>query len=113
MTRTTNKAARLTRLVQLMELRPRGVVELAREFGVSRRSIERDLHDLRDMGHSLEERDDHTYALASRGSALNEVEALATTVPRASSSTPASASDTTARHSRSSPRGCPSRHAAA
>lgn len=76
-TRTTAKAARLTRLVQLMELRPRGVVELAREFGVSRRSIERDLHDLRELGHPLEERDDHTYGLPTRGSALNEVEALA------------------------------------
>lgn len=77
MTRTTNKAARLTHLAELLALRPRGVVELAREFEVSRRTIERDLHDLRELHPELEEHDDHTYSLPSRGSALNEVEALA------------------------------------
>ncbi len=76
MSRTTAKAARLTELAQRLALRPYGVAELARRYGVTRRTIERDLDDLRSMGHALIERD-HRYALPERGSDLNEVEALA------------------------------------
>jgi len=76
MTRTTAKAARLTELAQRLALRPHGVAELAVRYGVTRRTIERDLDDLRGMGHALIERD-HRYALPDRGSDLNEVEALA------------------------------------
>ncbi|MEX2500925.1 MAG: WYL domain-containing transcriptional regulator [Trueperaceae bacterium] len=75
-TRTTGKAARLTALVDRLALRPHGVAELARAFGVTRRTVERDLIDLRTLGHDLTERD-HRYALKRRASALNEVEALA------------------------------------
>ena len=75
-TRTTAKAARLAALTEKLALRPYGVAELATEFGVTRRTIERDLIDLRSMGHALRERG-HRYALPDRASALNEVEALA------------------------------------
>lgn len=76
MTRTTSKAARLADLADRLSLRPHGVAELAERYGVTRRTIERDLADLRDMGHGLIEAD-HRYALPDRGSGLNEVEALA------------------------------------
>ena len=76
MRRTTAKAARLTDLQERLSLRPHGVAELARRYGVTRRTIERDLQDLREMGHALIE-ENHRYALPDRGSALNEVEALA------------------------------------
>ncbi len=75
-TRTTAKAARLATLTEKLALRPHGVAELAAEFGVTRRTIERDLIDLRAMGHALHEQG-HRYALPDRASALNEVEALA------------------------------------
>ena len=76
MTRTTAKAARLTDMLGRLALRPQGVAELAMRYGVTRRTIERDLHDLRELGHGLIERE-HRYALPDRGSDLNEVEALA------------------------------------
>ena len=76
MSRTTNKAARLAALVERLSLRSYGVAELSREYGVSRRTIERDLIDLREMDHPLEEHD-HRYVVRTRSSALNEVEALA------------------------------------
>ena len=75
-TRTAAKAARLTDLQQRLTLRPYGVAELARHYGVTRRTIERDLQTLRDLGHGLIE-DRHRYALPDRPSDLNEVEALA------------------------------------
>ena len=76
MTRTTSKAARLADLADRLVLRPHGVAELADRYGVTRRTIERDLADLRDMGHALIE-EGHRYALPDRGSDLNEIEALA------------------------------------
>ncbi|MDZ7801784.1 MAG: WYL domain-containing protein [Trueperaceae bacterium] len=76
MTRTTRKAQRLTELVDLLQRRPRGVGELAQRFGVTRRTIERDLEAVREMGHALQE-EDHRYALPVPGGGLNEVEALA------------------------------------
>lgn len=76
MSRTTAKAVRLGELADMLRLKPRGVSELAREFGVSRRTIERDLHDLREMGHAVET-EDHRHRIPERPGALNEVEALA------------------------------------
>lgn len=75
-TRTASKAARLTDLQQRLTLRPYGIAELARQYGVTRRTIERDLQTLRDLGHGLIE-SGHRYALPDRPSDLNEVEALA------------------------------------
>ena len=76
MTRTRGKAARLADLTERLRLRPHGVAELAERYGTTRRTIERDLQDLREMGHGLLE-EDHRYALPDNGSALNEIEALA------------------------------------
>jgi len=74
-TRNLNKANRLKELEKLLALRPFRVVELAERFGVSRRTIERDLWDLRETVDLLEE--DGRYRLPSPSGALNEVEALA------------------------------------
>ena len=76
MTRTTSKAARLAELVERLERRPLGVGQLAKAFGVTRRTIERDLDALRAMGKPIEERD-HRYFLPTSPTALNDVEALA------------------------------------
>ncbi len=76
MSRTLSKAARLADLVERLRLRPHGVAELAEHYGTTRRTIERDLHELRDLGHSLREHE-HRYALPDQASALNDVEALA------------------------------------
>lgn len=76
MSRTIAKARRLAELAERLRTRPRRVTDLAREYGVSRRTIERDLESLRQMGTPLEVRDHH-YWVPERGSALNEVEALA------------------------------------
>ncbi len=75
MTRNTAKALRLRELEQLLKLRPRRVVELAGHFGVSRRTIERDLEDLRTIA-DVEE-DGATYSIPEMLPPLNEVEALA------------------------------------
>ena len=76
LTRTASKAARLTDLQQRLTLRAYGVAELAAHYGVTRRTIERDLETLRSLGHGLIE-ENHRYALPDRASDLNEVEALA------------------------------------
>jgi predicted DNA-binding transcriptional regulator YafY len=74
-TRTLNKANRLKEIEKLLALKAYRVAELAERFGVTRRTIERDLWDLREVAELVE--DDGSYRLPSRGSALNEVEALA------------------------------------
>lgn len=76
MTRIQGKAARLADLIERLRLRPHGVAELAQRYDTTRRTIERDLQDLRKMGHGLIEQN-HRYALPDHGSALNEIEALA------------------------------------
>jgi predicted DNA-binding transcriptional regulator YafY len=76
MTRTRAKAARLNDLVERLRLRPHGVAELAAYYDTTRRTIERDLEDLRELGYPLDERD-HRYALPGERASLNEVEALA------------------------------------
>lgn len=75
MTRTLNKANRLKELEKLLALKPYGVRELADLFGVTRRTIERDLGDLRDT--TTVEEEAARYSIRSGSSALNAVEALA------------------------------------
>lgn len=75
-TRNRYKAQRLCELKQLLRLRPRRVQDLAVYFGVTGRTIERDLQDLRQMGEGLEE-DNHAYSIPSAPQPLNAVEALA------------------------------------
>ena len=79
MTRGPGRALRLARLREQLIDRPRGVGELARSQGVTRRTIERDLQTLRDeMGVPVEVDDQHRYSIESAPSLLNDVEALAT-----------------------------------
>lgn len=75
MTRTLNKANRLKELEKLLVLKPYGVRELAELFGVTRRTIERDLNDLRETTSVLQE--GPRYSIQGSSSALNDVEALA------------------------------------
>lgn len=71
-----NKAMRLKQLEELLTSRPRRVVDLADELGVGRRSIERDLAELRGSGLPIEQ-DGPEYFIRTKGPALNPVEALA------------------------------------
>ncbi len=75
MTRTINKANRLKELEKLLALKPYRVRELADLFGVSRRTIERDLSDLRET--TDVDQDGHRYFILPSSTALNDVEALA------------------------------------
>lgn len=75
MTRNLNKANRLKEMEKLLAWRAFRVAELAERFGVTRRTIERDLWDLREVADLIEE--DGRYRLPAPSSALNEVEALA------------------------------------
>jgi len=74
-TRTLNKANRLKEMEKLLALKPYTVSELAGKFGVSRRTIERDLGDLRET--TPLDQDGPRYRVRATGSALNAVEALA------------------------------------
>lgn len=79
MTRAAGRTVRLLRLRERLALGPVGVAQLARDLGVTRRTVERDLVTLRDqLGEALSVDAQHRYALPSGPSALNEVEALAT-----------------------------------
>jgi predicted DNA-binding transcriptional regulator YafY len=62
-------------MADLLRQKPRGVADLAREFRVTRRTIERDLETMRAM-YPLEE-NNHRYEIPRRASSLNDVEALA------------------------------------
>lgn len=75
MTRTLNKANRLKELEKLLALKPYGVRELSAIFGVTRRTIERDLNDLRAT--SDLEQDGPRYFIMAGSTVLNDVEALA------------------------------------
>ena len=78
MSRTVGKAQRLNLLREELRRRPRGVVELARRHGTSRRTIERDLVTLAEqMGEQLLKDDNHRWYIPNRTPGLNEVEALA------------------------------------
>jgi len=73
----TTRAARLMELVEQLKLRPWRVGELARHYGVSERSIERDLKTLEEMGYPVESRTRGEYQLLDRPASLHPVEALA------------------------------------
>lgn len=75
-TRNAHKALRLFKLKELLHLRPRRVSELAKHFGVTGRTVERDLEDLRQAGEGVEKKD-HAYFIPSSPQPLNAVEALA------------------------------------
>lgn len=78
MSRTVAKAQRLNLLRDELQRRPRSVVELARSYDTSRRTIERDLATLADaMGEDLRKDSNHRWFIPMRSAALNEVEALA------------------------------------
>lgn len=77
MTRATSRAVRLNNLRKRLEERPLTVVELAELEGVGRRSVERDLNALREMGEDLEPDASNRYFIEPPPSSLNNVEALA------------------------------------
>lgn len=71
------KSARLLQLAEALKLRPMRVGELARRFGVSERTVERDLKTLIDLGYPVERRHRGEYAIPDRSPPLHPVEALA------------------------------------
>jgi predicted DNA-binding transcriptional regulator YafY len=73
--RTESKAERMLAMAELLRQKPRRVAELAREFEVTRRTIERDLEAMRRL--FLIEEHGHRYEIPTRGPLLNDVEALA------------------------------------
>ena len=76
MSRSMNKAMRLKLIEEMLTSRPRLVVDLSEELGVGRRSIERDLNELRENGVAIEHNGPE-YHIRSRAPVLNPVEALA------------------------------------
>jgi predicted DNA-binding transcriptional regulator YafY len=76
--RVTAKAQRLAAIPELLRRKPRTTHELSQHFAVPVRTIQRDLQDLRQLGHTIDKDDFGRYALpAPNKLALNEVEALA------------------------------------
>jgi predicted DNA-binding transcriptional regulator YafY len=75
-TRAVTKAARLHQLETLLESGSWSAAALAKHFRVGKRTIQRDLHELEELGRHLEPRG-RRYSLRPRGTALNAVEALA------------------------------------
>jgi len=75
-TRGATKAARLMTLIEQLEGAACSVAELARHAGVGKRTIQRDLQELEDLGYELEQRD-RRYTLRVASTSLNPVEALA------------------------------------
>jgi predicted DNA-binding transcriptional regulator YafY len=73
--RTETKAQRMLEIAERLRQKPRGVAELARDFKVTRRTIERDLEAM--QGLFPIEKSAHRYQITTRGPALNDVEALA------------------------------------
>lgn len=77
MNRSVGRAARLDSLRKHLKGRPLTVVELAKLEGVGRRSVERDLHALSELGEKLERDSSNRYFIQPPPSTLNNVEALA------------------------------------
>ncbi len=73
----TARAKRLFELVELLSSRPWSVAELTEYFGTSRRTIERDLEALKELGQSPTRVARGRYQLLPKSSPLNPVEALA------------------------------------
>jgi len=71
------KSARLLQMAEALKLRPMRVGELARRFGVSERTVERDLEALRDLGFPVERLARGLYRIADRSPSLHPIEALA------------------------------------
>lgn len=77
MKRAQNRAMRLNRLKERIEGRPSTVVDLARELGVGRRTVERDLEDLKLEGGIDLRSENGKHWIRTKPSSLNDVEALA------------------------------------
>ena len=76
--RVTAKAQRLAAIPELLRRRPRTTRELSTHFKVPVRTIQRDLQDLRNLGHTIDKDDLERYSLPAPSKlALNDVEALA------------------------------------
>jgi predicted DNA-binding transcriptional regulator YafY len=75
-TRGSHKARRLLRLAALLAAGPRTAADLARQLGVSQRTLQRDLEELPELGHEIE-RDGRRYRLRAGATTLDPVEALA------------------------------------
>ncbi|BCZ93072.1 DNA-binding transcriptional regulator (plasmid) [Thermus thermophilus] len=71
------KSARLLQMAEALKLRPMRVGELARRFGVSERTVERDLEALLDLGFPVERLARGLYRIADRPPSLHPIEALA------------------------------------
>jgi predicted DNA-binding transcriptional regulator YafY len=75
-TRGSHKARRLLSLATLLAAGPRTAADLARQLGVSHRTLQRDLEELPELGHEIE-RDGRRYRLRAGATVLDPVEALA------------------------------------
>ena len=71
------KSARLLQMAEALKLRPMRVGELARRFGVSERTVERDLEALLELGFPVERLARGLYRIADRPPSLHPIEALA------------------------------------
>jgi len=71
------KSARLLALADLLKLRPYRVTELARRFGVSERTVERDLEALKALGQPVERLRRGVYVIRDLPPPLHPIEALA------------------------------------
>ncbi|WP_117237793.1 helix-turn-helix transcriptional regulator [Thermus sediminis] len=71
------KSARLLVLADALRLRPMRVGELAKRFGISERTVERDLKALEALGHPLERVGRGIYRIPDRPPPLHPIEALA------------------------------------
>jgi predicted DNA-binding transcriptional regulator YafY len=75
-TRGSREAARLLNLAAHLAAGPRTAADLARQLGVSHRTLQRDLEELPELGHDVE-RDGRRYRLRAGATTLDPVEALA------------------------------------
>ena len=71
------KSARLLQMAEALKLRPMRGGELARRFGVSERTVERDLEALLELGFPVERLARGLYRIADRPPSLHPIEALA------------------------------------
>ncbi|BDG29855.1 hypothetical protein TthSNM76_20650 (plasmid) [Thermus thermophilus] len=72
-----SKAERFLSLVERLSLRPHRVSELAQLYGVSVRTVERDLEALSHAGYRIEQLGRGLYRIPDRPPTLHPVEALA------------------------------------
>ncbi|WP_448568422.1 helix-turn-helix transcriptional regulator [Thermus sp.] len=72
-----SKSARLLALAEVLKLRPMRVGELAQKFGVSERTVERDLKALEGLGYPVERVGKGLYHIPDRPPPLHPIEALA------------------------------------